>query len=192
MKNLVALLCLISASIGSVFSHKCYSCWSRNSTICKEIEIDCLGADCMTASQTVKLYGKEHYAMFKGCSNETLCGAEGSGVVDQVEFKFLAHCCIGDLCNKQGYDPPKNNLTKNGVKCPFSICPGSLEECKSDKEINCTGSMDRCMDYRATVRDEDGIDANYSGKGCTNRDSCKYNFDSKIMFKEMHRVLLNC
>ncbi|KAM4015639.1 phospholipase A2 inhibitor gamma subunit B-like isoform 1-T2 [Anomaloglossus baeobatrachus] len=192
MKNLVTLLYMISALVVSVFSYNCYSCSSRNSTTCNDTETECLGDRCMTAYQYVNLYEKKVNSIYNGCANESLCGAKGSGMVEHVKFKFFAHCCTGNLCNNQTYEPPEDDLTPNGLKCPYSFCIGTLKECKSDKEINCTGSMNQCLEYRATLRNPDGTIANYSAKGCTNSDACQYNFDSKIAFQEIHRALLKC
>ncbi|KAM4015894.1 phospholipase A2 inhibitor and Ly6/PLAUR domain-containing protein-like [Anomaloglossus baeobatrachus] len=192
MKNLAILVCVISAFVISVFSYKCYSCWSRNSTTCEESETECLGDRCMTAFQDFKLDGNVYKSMLKGCANETMCGMNGSAMAENTKFLFVSHCCNGHLCNNQKYQPPQDNLTTNGVKCPLSMCTETLEECKSDKEVNCTGSMDRCLEYRATVRDPYGRDRNYSCKGCTDSVACKYNFDSKIVAEEVHRVLFKC
>ncbi|KAM4015895.1 phospholipase A2 inhibitor 31 kDa subunit-like [Anomaloglossus baeobatrachus] len=192
MKNLATLLCIISALVISVFSYKCYSCWSRNSTTCQESEIECLGDRCMTCSQHFKLAGYEYKSIFKGCANETLCGAHGSGMAENTKYRFSSHCCNGHLCNNQTYKTLEDNFTTNGVQCPLSMCTETLEECKSDKVVNCTGSMDRCLDYRATIRDPYGRDRNYSCKGCINSDACEYNFDSKIVAEETRRVFLKC
>ncbi|KAM4016138.1 phospholipase A2 inhibitor and Ly6/PLAUR domain-containing protein-like [Anomaloglossus baeobatrachus] len=192
MKNLVAFLYILSALVISVFSHKCYSCVSSNSTTCNQTEIECLGPRCMTASQYFILNGTLSESMFKGCANETLCKDKGMGKGKNTEYQFSSECCTGTLCNKDTFEHPKENVTENGVKCPCSLCIGTLEECKTDEMINCTGSMDRCVDYRATVRDQYGRDANYSCKGCANSDGCKFNFYSKILFEEMHREMLKC
>ncbi|KAM4015892.1 phospholipase A2 inhibitor and Ly6/PLAUR domain-containing protein-like [Anomaloglossus baeobatrachus] len=192
MKNLVILLCVISAIVISVFSYKCHSCWSRNSTTCDVSETECLGDRCMTVCQYFKLDGYEFKSMLKGCANETMCGMNGSATAENTKFLFESHCCNGHLCNNQTYQSPEDNLTTNGVKCPLSMCPGTLEECKSEKEVNCTGSMDRCLDYRGTARDPYGKERKYSGKGCTNSVACEYNFASQILTEETHRVLLKC
>ncbi|KAM4016140.1 phospholipase A2 inhibitor and Ly6/PLAUR domain-containing protein-like isoform 2-T2 [Anomaloglossus baeobatrachus] len=192
MKNLVILLCMISTIDISVFSYKCNFCWSPNSTTCEQSETECLGDQCMTVSQYYNLSGKIYNSMYKGCANKTLCGTKGFTTVENVKFQFKVNCCIGDSCNNEGYELPKDDPTPNGVKCPSAYCINTLEECKGDKEMNCTGSMDRCLDYRATVRSPYGTDTNYSAKGCANSDCCNYNFDSKIGFEEIHRVLLKC
>ncbi|KAM4015196.1 phospholipase A2 inhibitor and Ly6/PLAUR domain-containing protein-like [Anomaloglossus baeobatrachus] len=192
MKTLVALLCTISALAGSVFSYKCISCMCRNSTTCLESETECLGDRCMAASQYYHLNRKELKSFYKGCANETLCEKKGSVIVKDGEFVFGTHCCTGELCNNQVYEIPKEDPTPNGVKCPVSMCLDTLEECKTDKKINCTGSMDRCIDYRATLRIFYGKDTKYSGKGCANSDLCRYNTDSNIGIDEMHRGYLKC
>ncbi|KAM4016503.1 phospholipase A2 inhibitor and Ly6/PLAUR domain-containing protein-like isoform 2-T2 [Anomaloglossus baeobatrachus] len=156
MKNLVVLLCTISTLAISVFSYRCYSCSSTNSTECKASDTECLGHDCMTAFQHVNLDGKKYISMYKGCANETLCGALESLKVGNTTFEFLAHCCTGDLCNEEGYKLPPEDQTPNGVQCPSAFCTHSLKECQTNNIMNCTGSMVRCMDYRATVRNPGG------------------------------------
>ncbi|KAM4015893.1 phospholipase A2 inhibitor and Ly6/PLAUR domain-containing protein-like [Anomaloglossus baeobatrachus] len=192
MKNLATLLYIISALVISVFSYKCYSCCSYNSTTCNVSETECLGDRCMAAFQDFKIEGNEFKSILKGCANETMCGINGSATAKNSKFLFESHCCKGHLCNNQTYETPEDNLTTNGVTCPLSMCPGTLEDCKSEKEVNCTGSMDRCVDYRGTLKDPNGRESNYSAKGCTNSVACKYNFDSQILTEEIHRVFLKC
>ncbi|XP_077113485.1 uncharacterized protein LOC143768717 isoform X2 [Ranitomeya variabilis] len=59
MKNLVALLCVISALVGSVFSYRCMSGVSYNSTTCNVSEIECLAAGCMTVCQYFYIVPKD-------------------------------------------------------------------------------------------------------------------------------------
>ncbi|KAM4016498.1 uncharacterized protein ACNLHF_002795 [Anomaloglossus baeobatrachus] len=192
MKNLVALLCLISTLVGPVFSYKCYSCMSPNITTCNASVTECLGGRCCTVSQYF-LFGDKYFkSIFKGCANETLCGAKGAGMVNTMKYRFYAKCCHGDFCNNQTYEIPEEDPAPNGVKCPCSFCLGTLDECKSDKEINCTGSMNRCMEYRAKMRNVDNTVEDYSFKGCINSDSCNNNFDSYIGMEEIQRVYKKC
>ncbi|KAM4016938.1 uncharacterized protein ACNLHF_003094 [Anomaloglossus baeobatrachus] len=151
MKNLVALLCIISALVGSVFSYKCFSCFSPNSTTCNQSESECLGDRCMTASQYTFNGEVEFKSLIKACANETLCGIKGAIARENVKFRFFVHCCTGNLCNTDKYELQEEDPKPNGKKCPSAYCTNTLEDCKSDKEVNCTGSMDRCFDYRAEV-----------------------------------------
>ncbi|KAM4015052.1 phospholipase A2 inhibitor 31 kDa subunit-like [Anomaloglossus baeobatrachus] len=192
MKNLVALLCVISALVGSVFSNKCHLCWSHNSTTCNVTETECLGDRCMTASQYFNADKTVFKSIYKGCANDTLCETKGSGMVEKLNFRFYAHCCTGDLCNNQTYQLHEEDLTPNGKICPTALCLDTLEECETDKKMNCTGSMDRCLEYRAKLRNPDDTVVEYSVKGCVNSDCCNYNFDSIVGFKVLHRELLKC
>ncbi|KAM4014683.1 uncharacterized protein ACNLHF_001473 isoform 2-T3 [Anomaloglossus baeobatrachus] len=143
MKNLVALICLISTFVLSVFSSKCYSGFSRNSTTCNVSEIECLGDRCMTASQYT-------------------------------------------------YNISAEDPTPNGLKCPTAYCTGNLQECKKDKEMNCTGSMNRCFEFRGDVTDPGDTEGKFSVKGCSNADCCKFNFDSAIGVSEIKKEFVNC
>ncbi|KAM4015090.1 uncharacterized protein ACNLHF_001776 isoform 1-T1 [Anomaloglossus baeobatrachus] len=192
MKNLVALLCMISALVISVSCFRCYSCESRTSTKCNVSETECLGNRCMTACQYFKVGGKEFTSTYRGCANDTLCGTKGSGIVENAKFRFHAICCTGELCNNATYEFLEEDPRPNGVICPFAFCNNTLEECKTEKTINCTGSMNKCLEYRARIGTPDGIVGNYSIKGCFNSDCCRYNFDSNIAMEEQHRVLLKC
>ncbi|KAM4016047.1 phospholipase A2 inhibitor and Ly6/PLAUR domain-containing protein-like isoform 1-T1 [Anomaloglossus baeobatrachus] len=192
MKNLVALLCMVSALVGSVISSQCYFCESRNSTICNASKTECLGDECMTVSQHVTLNGSVCNAIYKGCANKTLCGPDGELVVGNTTYLFSGRCCTGDLCNTQEYESPTENKTLNGVKCLSCLRFDTLEECKTDVVMNCTGSMTRCLDYRATMMNPDGTFLNYSAKGCINSAACQQNLDSKIAFEEEHREYLQC
>ncbi|CAJ0947463.1 unnamed protein product [Ranitomeya imitator] len=183
MKNLVVLVCVTSALVGSVFSYKCYSCFSRNSTTCNETETECLGDRCMTGSQHAYNNGTVYNSILKGCANETLCGAKGSAVMENVKYRFYMNCCTGNLCNTDGYELPAEDPTPNGVKCPTAYCKGSFQECKTEKEMNCTGSMDQCFEFRGDTKDPGDTEGKYSVKGCMNSDSCKFNFDCALGFQ---------
>ncbi|KAM4015768.1 uncharacterized protein ACNLHF_002385 isoform 2-T2 [Anomaloglossus baeobatrachus] len=151
MKNLVTLLCLISALVVSASTYKCYSGFSINSTKCNESEIECLGDRCMTASQYLDRKGYMFKSILKSCANETMCGTNGSVAIENVKYRFYAKCCTGHLCNTDGYELIAEDPTPNGVKCPNAFCIGTFEECKSTKEINCTGSMNRCFQYKGQI-----------------------------------------
>ncbi|XP_075184768.1 phospholipase A2 inhibitor 31 kDa subunit-like [Anomaloglossus baeobatrachus] len=192
MKNLVALLCMISALVISVISFRCYSCLSRTSEKCNVSETECLGNRCMTACQYFYNGGKECKSIYKGCANDTLCGIKAEEIMENIRFRFHAICCTGELCNTAQYELAEEDPRPNGVICPNAYCNDTLEECKTEKTINCTGSMTRCVDYRGKVRNPDGKVQNYSIKGCVNSDCCRYSYDSNIVIEEMHRVLLKC
>ncbi|KAM4015089.1 phospholipase A2 inhibitor NAI-like [Anomaloglossus baeobatrachus] len=192
MKNLVALLCMISALVVLVSCFRCYSCESRNSTKCNVSDTECLGNRCMTVCQYFYSGGKEFKSIYRGCANDTLCGIKGEEMMENVKFRFHVTCCTGELCNTAQYKLFEEDPTPNGVICPSAYCNNTLEECKSDKNINCTGSMNKCVEYRAKVRNPDGTVEKYSFKGCVNSDCCRYNFDSNIALEEKHRVLLKC
>ncbi|KAM4016738.1 uncharacterized protein ACNLHF_002928 isoform 3-T3 [Anomaloglossus baeobatrachus] len=94
--------------LGCVFSDKCYSCVSSNSTTCNQTEIECLGSRCMTASQYFILNGTLSESMFKGCANETMCKDNGMGKVKNTKYEFVSKCCSGTLCNKEKFEPGRD------------------------------------------------------------------------------------
>ncbi|XP_075184168.1 phospholipase A2 inhibitor and Ly6/PLAUR domain-containing protein-like isoform X1 [Anomaloglossus baeobatrachus] len=164
-----------------VFSYECYSAFYHNSTTYNEHVTECLGDRCMTASQHTYVNGTIFKSIMKGCANETVCGADGlAKVSEKFNFIFHVNCCSGNLCNTDGYYLPPEDPTPNGVKCPSAFCTGSLEECESDEEMECTGSMDRCFEYRQRIINEGGEDQKYSMKGCANYDACSLNFDNDV------------
>ncbi|XP_075183496.1 uncharacterized protein LOC142255930 [Anomaloglossus baeobatrachus] len=181
MKNLVALLCMVSALVGSVFSHKCYSGMSRMSKTCNVTENECLGDRCMTISQHIFNDGMQFWSIMKGCANETVCGANTSeAAAEKIKFQFHSNCCSGEFCNTDEYYLPPVDPTPNGAKCPTCYCSGILEECKCEKVMNCTGSMDHCFDYRQHMVDTGERDEKFSIKGCINPAACKINFKNNI------------
>ncbi|KAM4016852.1 phospholipase A2 inhibitor 31 kDa subunit-like [Anomaloglossus baeobatrachus] len=189
MKNLVVFLYVIFALVVSVLSYECYYVFSPNSTTSKESKIDCIGARCMTASQYAYNHGDNFRSLFKNCANESLCGSKGSLAVENLMFRFFVRCCNGSLCNTGKYELPEEDPTPNGVKCPSAYCMGNLEECKTEKEINCTGSMDRCFDFRTEGKYPGEPTKNYSVKGCVNSDACRYNFNSALGVAENIKFL---
>ncbi|KAM4015538.1 uncharacterized protein ACNLHF_002195 [Anomaloglossus baeobatrachus] len=192
MKNLVALLFMISAFVISVFSSKCYSGFSRNSTTCNVSETECLGDRCMTASQYSYNNGIVYKSILKSCANDTMCGAKGSMLVENGKFRFFMNCCIGKLCNTDGYQLPPEDPAPNGLECPTAYCTGNLQECKKEKKMNCTGSMNQCFEFRGDVTDPGDTEGNFSVKGCISSDSCKFNFDSAIGVSEIKKKFVNC
>ncbi|XP_075184701.1 uncharacterized protein LOC142256731 [Anomaloglossus baeobatrachus] len=144
-----------SAQCVSIFSYQCYYAFCRNSTTCNENVTECLGDRCMTASQYDYIDGTLYRSSMKGCANETVCGADGlAAAAGKFHLIFHVKCCSGNLCNTDGYYLPKEDPTLNGVKCPSAYCTGTLEECESDEEMDCTGSMDHCFEYRQRIINE--------------------------------------
>ncbi|XP_075697022.1 phospholipase A2 inhibitor CNF-like [Rhinoderma darwinii] len=199
------------------FSYKCISCLSLNSTTCNETETDCIGNQCMTASQYYYNGGDWFQSIFKGCANDSMCEEKGFLSQENVKVRGYIHCCTGDLCNTQGYKLPKEDKKTNGKKCPSCYSRGTQKECKTDEEVECTGSETRCFDYRGEIMHPGCIDAvlkefyciqnimmpivfvstdqkvgNYSIKGCCNSFTCICNFDSAIGIKELHRKHKSC
>nr|UVZ00879.1 sodefrin precursor-like factor beta 4 [Eurycea tynerensis] len=67
--------------------------------------------------------------------------------------------------------PPLNN-TLNGYKCPDCFSDkSSTEECKSDKEIECTGREMECFEYRGIVQRTEKEIIHISLKGCVTTDA---------------------
>ncbi|KAM4016143.1 uncharacterized protein ACNLHF_002594 isoform 2-T2 [Anomaloglossus baeobatrachus] len=145
-----------------------------------------------TISTLVGPDGIVYKSILKSCANETLCGAKGSALMEKAKYRFYMNCCTGNLCNTDGYGFPTEDPTPNGAKCPTGYCTGSLLECKKDKEMNCTGSMDQCFEYRGDAIDPGHRERTFSVKGCINTDSCKFNFDCAIGVSEVKKKFVNC
>ncbi|KAM4014876.1 uncharacterized protein ACNLHF_001609 [Anomaloglossus baeobatrachus] len=192
MKNPVVLLYVISALVVSVLSYKCYYVFSPNSTTSEESEIECIGNRCMTACQYGHNHKDEFKSLYKNCANESLCGTKGSLALENVNFNLFVHCCNGSLCNTEKYERPEEDPTPNGKTCPSAYCTGNLKECKRDKEMNCTGSMDRCFDFRVEEYYPGEPTKNYSIKGCANYDACKHDFESAIGITVTRKKYLRC
>lgn len=147
----------------------------------------------MTASMYLHNGDKTFHSIYKGCANETLCGASGSLTQDSsVKIRTHAKCCSGNKCNNDKFNLPEENSEPNGKKCPSAFCQGTTEECKTEKEMECTGSENQCYEYRGTVQTPDGVVDDYSEKGCINAIGCQENFGVLIGVDEKHRVLLTC
>nr|UGY75777.1 sodefrin precursor-like factor C [Plectrohyla sagorum] len=186
-------LLVFCALLGSAFPLNCLSCLSANSTVCEASEMDCPGSQCMTASQYYHNGDKTFNSMYKGCANESLCGLFGSLTQDpDVKIRVGAVCCSGEMCNIEVFNLPEEDTKPNGVKCPNSYCTGTTEECKSDKDIECTGSETKCIDYRGRVKNPDDSVEDYSAKGCINPEGCFYNFQILIKVEEIKGKLLKC
>ncbi|KAM4016932.1 uncharacterized protein ACNLHF_003088 [Anomaloglossus baeobatrachus] len=102
MKNLVALLCMISALVGSVFSVKCKYC-EGSSPNCKETVIDCPTDGCMTTSEWMFFRGEVKKFLLKGCKIATYCGRNNSDVSGTIMLKSIDTCCNSDMCNNGTY-----------------------------------------------------------------------------------------
>ncbi|XP_075184252.1 phospholipase A2 inhibitor gamma subunit B-like [Anomaloglossus baeobatrachus] len=146
----------------------------------------------MTVCQYFHSGEKDYNSIYKGCANETLCASKGAEMMETIRFRFNAICCTGELCNTAQYEFAEEDPTPNGVMCPTAHCNDTLDECKTDKTITCTGSMDKCVEYRGKVHNPDGSVELYSAKGCANSDCCKYNFDTNIGIEKIHKVLVKC
>ncbi|KAM4016942.1 uncharacterized protein ACNLHF_003099 [Anomaloglossus baeobatrachus] len=105
MKNLVALLCLISALVGSGFSGQCKSCDCDVPSNCKETVVNCTTDRCMTSS--LWRFNEEHGNMVKriqrGCEAFMWCGINLSDDYGPNIVRLTHRCCPGPLCNTDGY-----------------------------------------------------------------------------------------
>ncbi|XP_075134198.1 uncharacterized protein LOC142209165 [Leptodactylus fuscus] len=132
-----------------------------------------------------------YQSILKGCGNE-LCNNTGMATQDDVMYRFRADCCKGELCNTHEYQLPKEDLRPNGRICPSCLLIGTTEECVTAKTMNCTGPQDQCFTYRAVVRTPDGEVNSFSVQDCSNRFTCKFNFDENIGIEEISRDDLSC
>ncbi|XP_075697023.1 protein RoBo-1-like [Rhinoderma darwinii] len=186
-------LIVFCALLGSAFSHQCIYCLSTNSTVCNETEVECIGERCMTGSQYYHNDDKVFYSIYKGCANESLCGAMGSMTRDfNVKIRIYASCCTGNKCNTDAFQLPAEDPKPNGVKCPSCYSKGTTKECTSTRPMKCTGSEKQCINYRGTVSNPDGSVEKYSVKSCINYDGCLNNFNCLIKVEEQNRVFLKC
>ncbi|KAM4016004.1 uncharacterized protein ACNLHF_002515 [Anomaloglossus baeobatrachus] len=103
MKNLVALLCLISALVGSAFSGKCRSCDCVVPSNCKETVINCSTNGCMTVSEWMYFNEDFEKKIWKGCEDSMRCGVKRSEDSGIYIYKSKYNCCTGDSCNTDGY-----------------------------------------------------------------------------------------
>ncbi|KAM4016137.1 uncharacterized protein ACNLHF_002590 [Anomaloglossus baeobatrachus] len=102
MKNLVTLLCLISALVGSGFSVQCKSCDCVVPSNCKQTVVNCTTDRCMTSSMW--MFDEEHGNMVKrikrGCAFFLWCGSENTG---NDLIRITHRCCPNPLCNTDEY-----------------------------------------------------------------------------------------
>ncbi|KAM4016134.1 uncharacterized protein ACNLHF_002587 [Anomaloglossus baeobatrachus] len=102
MKNLVALLFMISVLVIPAFSKKCHFCESCTTTCEKETEVECGTKRCMTYSKYVVVhYTNPDITFRKGCADESLCER---GKKSRTMSEEIVHCCSKNLCNTQGFE----------------------------------------------------------------------------------------
>ncbi|KAM4016049.1 uncharacterized protein ACNLHF_002545 isoform 1-T3 [Anomaloglossus baeobatrachus] len=192
MKNLVTLICVIFALVSSVFSYKCYSAFCYNATKCDLSEIESHGYPCRTTSQYDEFYGMIGRAILKGFTPEAACGIIGLAASLKYKIHFRVKCCFEDYCNTDGFCLPKEDTRPNGVKCPVAHCTGTLEECKTDQEMACTGSMNQCFEYREHLTNRGQRDGKYSMKGCANSVMCNLSFHNNFEPEVLKKRYGNC
>ncbi|XP_075134200.1 phospholipase A2 inhibitor gamma subunit B-like [Leptodactylus fuscus] len=191
MKILLALLCMFSALVCSVFSILCFSCASFNSTTCNTTKVECMGDTCMSCYQKFQVGNNTMLSMLKGCSTD-VCNNTGMATQDEMNYRFTANCCKGPLCNNDTFALPKENLTRNNKECPSCFLNGTTKECVTTKMMNCTGSQDQCFNYKVELKTPDGTMSNYSIKGCSNTYACEVNVRRNIGINETKRIDISC
>ncbi|KAM4015472.1 uncharacterized protein ACNLHF_002142 [Anomaloglossus baeobatrachus] len=133
MKNLVALLFMISVPVVSAFLIKCNFCKSDKPS-CFVTEVDCCTKRCMTLTKLIRTDEGAKITFMKGCANETLCQMKNPLPWMSQEH---ARCCSGELCNTDrfgyviGYLPI---LNLHGVKPTFFKADIDIEHIKWYKD----------------------------------------------------------
>ncbi|XP_071969221.1 protein RoBo-1-like [Engystomops pustulosus] len=195
MKNLVFMTCVLSALVVSVFSFRCYSYSTKNSTTCNKDKmevVDCLGEKCVKACQYFYNGITVFESVFYGCAIDGLCETNGQSSGENLRYRFLATCCDTELCNDDECKLPKDDLTPNGLQCPTCYNSNSTEKCVSTKKMNCTGTEGECFEYRGSMKMPDESVQLYSVQGCSNNVTCNFNFDKHIKINELFRDELTC
>ncbi|KAM4016588.1 uncharacterized protein ACNLHF_002856 isoform 1-T3 [Anomaloglossus baeobatrachus] len=105
MKTLVALLCMVSVLVGSVYSVRCYFCVSKNSPTCDPTIIACKHR-CMT--QSTHNFNDKNVPMvlLKGCTTDNSainCGKKIEEKSSNGKSETFMSCCSRNLCNTDGY-----------------------------------------------------------------------------------------
>ncbi|KAM4015766.1 uncharacterized protein ACNLHF_002384 [Anomaloglossus baeobatrachus] len=111
MKNLVALLFMISVLVIPAFSNQCNFCESCTTTCEEETKVECGTKRCMTFSKYIHLHSLTekgpNITFIKGCADESLCKR---GQQTMWMSQEIAHCCSGDSCNTRGFEYNKGFL----------------------------------------------------------------------------------
>ncbi|KAM4016008.1 uncharacterized protein ACNLHF_002517 isoform 2-T5 [Anomaloglossus baeobatrachus] len=100
MKDLVALLFMISVLVVSAFSIKCKFCESSNFTCEEETEVECGTKRCM-AHWKYRHYERCDITFRKGCADESLCRMRPT--IPGMPYE-LVYYCSSDLCNTHGFE----------------------------------------------------------------------------------------
>ncbi|KAM4016933.1 uncharacterized protein ACNLHF_003089 [Anomaloglossus baeobatrachus] len=103
--------------------------------------------------------------------------------------------CLGDRCMTCSQYVDRvipEDPTPNGLKCSSVFCIGTFEECNSTEEMNCTGSMNRCFQYRGQVQYPGDTWKNVSAMGCINCIACRYNIKNIIAVPERPGMEIIC
>ncbi|KAM4016132.1 uncharacterized protein ACNLHF_002586 isoform 2-T2 [Anomaloglossus baeobatrachus] len=101
MKTLVALLCMVSALVGSVYSIKCYSCYSKNSPTCDDEKV----INCEHKYKDLST------VLRKGCITDYSninCGRTQLFWYPDRKYETFMSCCDRNLCNTEGFAYGKN------------------------------------------------------------------------------------
>ncbi|XP_020859523.1 phospholipase A2 inhibitor and Ly6/PLAUR domain-containing protein isoform X2 [Phascolarctos cinereus] len=81
-----------------------------------------------------------------------------------------SYCCQEDGCNKGSIPTPRNNSTRNGLRCP--ACKATFREYCSGKElVQCVGNETHCVYFAGTVY-AGILRAKFAARGCASESAC--------------------
>ncbi|XP_078511643.1 phospholipase A2 inhibitor gamma subunit B-like [Lissotriton helveticus] len=176
MRSLLAVFGLLAAVLSEGYSLCCEKCISHDSTSCHGPIKGCKKGSntCYQGFENNTLGDNIRLTAVKGCHNPQemppiLCKApEHMFTNSYLIYRFVAEC--GKGMGELKVTPL--NLIPNGKKCPDCFKVDTLEECKTDKLIECRGPETDCFNYQGTAERPGSGLMSYSFQGCSTPGLC--------------------
>ncbi|XP_078511642.1 phospholipase A2 inhibitor gamma subunit B-like [Lissotriton helveticus] len=176
MTSLLTVFGFLAAVLYEGHSLSCGTCLGHGSPLCQGSIETCDKVDdtCMQGYENNTLDADTRLTAVKACHNpqETppfVCKASDHYFRStNFTVRFVAEC--GQEMGE--FKVPPMNLTSNGKKCPDCFKEDTIEECKTDKLIECVGLQTDCLHFRGKAQRPGSDMTSYYLQGCATPNLC--------------------
>ncbi|KAG8550000.1 hypothetical protein GDO81_029831 [Engystomops pustulosus] len=193
MRSFIISLTILCAISGADSDITCFQCLEKNSNDCEGKSVECPDStECYVKSEYYHAMDASYNTVEKGCNTGSPCDVSPyiSNFFNK-EIRMNVQCCRENNCNIGGFYIPPEPTEHYGRTCT-SCYEDGLEECVSDRKVQCLLEEDKCMKFIGTLRDPGGNVINRTFWGCASPLACEYKFGALIGLEEIDTKCLEC
>ncbi|XP_071969017.1 uncharacterized protein [Engystomops pustulosus] len=182
---------LITFFFSFAADQECYECHARNSGTCNATVTKCqAGEKCIIINEEFICNGT-YRSFYKGCSRNVPCDWQPYAKANTgFSYRIYTKCCSEDR-NNGSYEMPEPQ-EPSGVRCPGCFTQDTLEGCKSDGDMECRGTDDKCHTSYSTVLKPDDTIISFSFQGCISPKFCETDLGHLIGLQVLNSTVFTC